>query len=89
MEAVTGDAVRQAVAGLLRDVIKSIIEQPSAANKGATSIGQRLFFPNGVELIRFHFKLGAEIDVELVVAGKDAPKEPLGSFDTPDALGRS
>ena len=61
----------QAAVGLFVESINRLL----AAGATAQST-PRLFFPNGIELIRLTFKIASEVDISLTFAGEKAPKEP-------------
>ena len=65
-------AARAAV-GIFVESIHRLVE--AGATKGAEN-APRLFFPNGIELIRFTFKVASEVEISLTIAGEKAPKEP-------------
>lgn len=46
------------------------------ANARSATGDQRLFFPNGIELIHLSFKITTQVDISLTVAGEKAPKQP-------------
>jgi hypothetical protein len=54
----------------------SAIDRLVELSAKGSDTGARLFFPNGIELIRFTFKVGSAAEVSLTIAGEKAPKEP-------------
>jgi hypothetical protein len=69
----TADDAAQAAARLLLQAIEKIVHTAGARDVPGS---ERLLFPNGIELIRFSFKVGTELDVSITFAGEKAPKEP-------------
>jgi hypothetical protein len=57
--------------------IKALATISELTSSSRTATGdQRLFFPNGIELIHLSFKITTQVDISLTVAGEKAPKQP-------------
>lgn len=66
------ERVARVAARLFIESMNHLVELSRATVSGE----RRLFFPNGIELIRFTFKLGPAAEISFTIAGGKAPQEP-------------
>jgi hypothetical protein len=65
----------QAVGSAVEELLSRVVKTLGSAQSGETTQGNRLFFPNGIELIDLEVKVGG-VDIKLKVAGpKASPTE--------------